>query len=142
MKNDFEKQYLSHHGILGQKWGVRRYQNSDGTLTTAGKLRYNASKQVLNKNLADTYEAHQNAVRIIKDANTRTTVNERGKQVYSRKDARNVAKALDKELRAAKKVKKSFNQLTKDFGDETLSSFDPVTVDLGKKFMNSYGVLI
>lgn len=30
---------LYHHGILGQKWGVRRYQNYDGTLTTAGKKR-------------------------------------------------------------------------------------------------------
>ena len=31
---------LYHHGILGQKWGVRRYQNSDGTLTETGKSRY------------------------------------------------------------------------------------------------------
>ena len=31
---------LYHHGILGQKWGVRRYQNDDGSWTAAGKERY------------------------------------------------------------------------------------------------------
>lgn len=32
--------YLAHHGILGMKWGVRRYQTKDGTLTATGKIRY------------------------------------------------------------------------------------------------------
>ena len=32
---------LQHHGILGMRWGVRRFQNSDGTLTAAGKKRAN-----------------------------------------------------------------------------------------------------
>lgn len=34
------EEYLEHHGILGMRWGVRRYQNKDGTLTDAGKKRY------------------------------------------------------------------------------------------------------
>ena len=32
--------YLKHYGVLGMKWGVRRYQNKDGSLTPAGKKRY------------------------------------------------------------------------------------------------------
>lgn len=31
---------IQHHGIKGQKWGVRRFQNEDGTLTPAGRSRY------------------------------------------------------------------------------------------------------
>ena len=37
--------YLAHHGILGQKWGVRRFENPDGSLTQAGKKRYRKEHQ-------------------------------------------------------------------------------------------------
>jgi hypothetical protein len=36
-----EVNYIAHHGIKGMKWGVRRYQRKDGTLTPAGKKRHN-----------------------------------------------------------------------------------------------------
>ena len=37
---DNEGAYLAHHGVKNQRWGVRRFQNYDGSLTAAGKLRY------------------------------------------------------------------------------------------------------
>ena len=36
-----EEDFLAHHGILGQKWGVRRFQDENGHLTPEGKIRYN-----------------------------------------------------------------------------------------------------
>ena len=39
--------YLAHHGIKGQQWGIRRYQNKDGSLTPEGKLRYQSRSNVI-----------------------------------------------------------------------------------------------
>ena len=36
---EYYQEYLQHHGVPGMRWGVRRYQNKDGTLTAKGKAR-------------------------------------------------------------------------------------------------------
>lgn len=47
--------YIAHHGIKGQKWGVRRYQNPDGTLTDEGRRKYGFGRgrmDIVSKNTA------------------------------------------------------------------------------------------
>lgn len=48
--------YLAHHGIKGQKWGVRRYQNPDGTLTEEGYRYYGIQRRKFRErdNVKDT----------------------------------------------------------------------------------------
>lgn len=41
----YDSNYLQHFGILGMHWGIRRFQNPDGTLTAAGKERYGSGKE-------------------------------------------------------------------------------------------------
>ena len=47
--------YLIHYGVQGQKWGVRRFQNEDGSLTPEGREHYGLNERKANK-LAKLYE--------------------------------------------------------------------------------------
>lgn len=84
---------LMHHGILGMKWGVRRYQNKDGSLTPAGKKRAKSETPPHE----DYTKAHsKKSVKNMSDAELRNRVNRyQMEQQYNRFSENKVKKGRE-----------------------------------------------
>lgn len=105
--NNIYVPFLYHHGILGQKWGVRRYQNYDGTYTQAGLARY--------KQKYSDYEEKRNTLK-----NARVSYKEGS---MSKEDYKTAKKA-------SSESKKAVNQAYKDLKEDNMA-------DKGKKLVET-----
>lgn len=98
---------LYHWGIKGMKWGVRRYQNKDGTLTDAGKKRYD-------------YEADKGDYNQQKADGTRFKQTKKGKVETLKADARRYAKEDDEALKSVIDSSKGLTSSMKSLNDLTI----------------------
>lgn len=99
---------LYHYGILGQKWGIRRYQNADGTLTSEGRERMLAR--------ARKYESKANTT--IGESNS--AKRKRAKLNQKAKDARYEVKKSDLKKARLKKSENNAKRSVKDMSDDEL----------------------
>ena len=128
---------LTHWGIKGQKWGQRRYQNKDGSLTPAGQKRYNKEVEKLKKETAKV-KAEQKALAIKKKNQEKIDKLEAKKQKLEEEK-----KALRDEKRGKKpegvdsKVKDNIEETIEQKRARLLKSTDPKELLEGKDMLSN-----
>lgn len=98
-----EENYLAHHGIKGQKWGVRRFQNPDGSLTPAGEKRQKrleAKEQKKEERLRKKRGSDDYAeVQELKKKQVKELTNEELEKIAKRKELEKAIKSGDEETK-------------------------------------------
>lgn len=136
-----ETNSLKHHGILGMKWGVRRYQNKDGSLTPAGKRK--AAK------MKDEY-TKLTGKRLIRKPTPKSTANtdQNGKENANRKSIKDMSDTeVQKRIDRLQKEKQlmGLQSETASKGEKFVSTVTkqiivPAAVDAGKKMLTDWFV--
>lgn len=102
--------YLAHHGILGQKWGVRRFQNPDGSLTNAGAKRYVKLESKYNRYLAKS-KSFDDRISSARKKN-RAKIENKISKLEAKRNLKNASK-IDKKIDKKKTKLKDFDDYTK-----------------------------
>lgn len=148
-----EKYELYHHGIKDMKWGIRRFQNKDGSLTPAGRSRYgekfkNAVKNKVNDKLAERRRKKQNEKELrerAKPARSLTTeeLNRRIERLTLEKRYKDLLKDVESTSKGQKVVNKIFEDATENIGKQTVAYLMGTGVNtIAKKVFGASGNII